>query len=341
MTANGQPFVPDAKVSWPCGHRLSNVITVGNVLNDASNDPTSNLGNPNFEVTLAAPGTQSVRVDGAGRVVNDHGGTSHAAPQVTSTVALLKSLDPSLDAARIKEILTSTARINVDDGSGQLTAVDPGMGAGVLAVDEAVLTVINGVRERNGLGALTPGEMESFGILDAAVAITSDDGIYLVRGYVAACREDCTTLSVHLNNASLVDGTPEQALAQPGTVDWFIEPGPDFPVTVFVQRWDNGAGSRITIEEPQIAGSWAGTLALGDIVIDEPLQLPGRHHSGAGALPPHRSDDGDGTGRRGHRGAVRDRVRGRVAGRLGQRVPGDGGLHGHHGSTGHGRADHR
>ena len=97
---------------WPAGagSGLSNVMIVGNVMNDGTKTADSNTAGGDGEITLAAPGQQAVQGGIDGYMVNENGGTSMAAPQVSAAAALLLALDPHLTADRVKEILSQTAR---------------------------------------------------------------------------------------------------------------------------------------------------------------------------------------------------------------------------------------
>jgi subtilisin family serine protease len=77
------------------------------------------------------------------------GGTSAATPQVSAAAALLLSLNPDLSAAEIKQILSDTARPGPAEVGGK-----------ILAVDQAVLKVINQQRDSMGLPAVTGEELE-------------------------------------------------------------------------------------------------------------------------------------------------------------------------------------
>ncbi|VVB71918.1 Uncharacterised protein [uncultured archaeon] len=66
-------------------------------------------------------------------------------PFVTATAALIRSLDPTLNASAIKSILVETARKNIDLGEGQLPAPTE-VGGGVLAIDLAVQKVISNLK---------------------------------------------------------------------------------------------------------------------------------------------------------------------------------------------------
>ncbi len=73
----------------------------------------SNFG---YNITIAAPGVNIFSTVVSGGLNGNYGklnGTSMAAPMVTGTIAMLWSVDPSLTASEIKEIITSTATTEV------------------------------------------------------------------------------------------------------------------------------------------------------------------------------------------------------------------------------------
>jgi len=274
---------PDGTRSFPGGLRLDNVVTVGNVNNDGTTYESSNLSSDSFEVTLAAPGHEAVRgVDANGNVIDNTtvrgtvtrtradgtqetsdsrsgGGTSMAAPQVTATIALMKALDPTLTAAQIKEILRDTARraLPASDPAGSAQPISPALGAGLLATDEAVLAVINKVRADNGQGPLTGEQLVAFAVIDAVAVGDPDD--FVVRATVAGCRDDCTDVTIRVSGEHALTGSTTQSLSSPGQVEWDLVIGGDYPVTILVQRTDNGAGSLITISPLLLDGHYVGT----------------------------------------------------------------------------------
>lgn len=127
---NGLPNSPDS---------LPNVLTVGNILNNIKMCPHSNRNSNNKFVALAAPGEQTVwGMDKSGKIYNSSGGTSMATPQVTAAAALIRSINPSLNASEIKDILTKTGRDNID---GKEAPAD--LGGVVLAIDRAIDRVIS------------------------------------------------------------------------------------------------------------------------------------------------------------------------------------------------------
>jgi hypothetical protein len=139
----------DGVNAFPGGIASPNLITVGNIDNDLSRDRTSNSVEPgsNGEVTLGAPGNSAVWGKGLdGQIRDSNGGTSSAAPMVSATAALIRSIDPSLSAAQIKTMIAETADVGDAEVGGQ-----------TLRVDLAVRAAIDGQRakQRPPLGPLT------------------------------------------------------------------------------------------------------------------------------------------------------------------------------------------
>jgi len=127
---NGTNYVDEDVTHIPGGMKLPNMITVGNIYNDGRRTLESNYGSDDFEVTLFAPGEQAVwgRNDN-NNITNIRGGTSMATPHVTAAAAIIRSIDPTLTAKEIKNILKDTAEA-------------PRGGLPVLKIDEAVKWVI-------------------------------------------------------------------------------------------------------------------------------------------------------------------------------------------------------
>jgi hypothetical protein len=142
----------NATTHYPGGIPASNVITVGSVNTDGTRTSYSNgvLPGSTGEVTLGAPGHQAVWGIGAdGKLRATNGGTSSAAPMVSATAALIRSIDPSLDAAAIKQIIADTASAGNRD-----------LGGKTLRVDLALRKVIDDVRDKKyGLPPLTDGQI--------------------------------------------------------------------------------------------------------------------------------------------------------------------------------------
>lgn len=143
----------DGSRRFPYTYHLPNVVTVGCINNDGTLNGKSNRIGNNFEVTLAVPGDQAIwGKDDKGRIQNSGGMTSMSVPFVTSAAALIRSLDPSLNASSIKSILAKTARTSIDVEGNQVPAPDE-VGGGVLAIDLAVQNVMANQRNSSGVAA--------------------------------------------------------------------------------------------------------------------------------------------------------------------------------------------
>jgi hypothetical protein len=243
------------------GSGLPNVITVGNVMNDGGEAESSNVAGPDGEVTIAAPGDEAVRgVDANGQPISvgyevggytyGGGGTSSAAPQVASAVTLLLSLNPKLTPQRIKEILVETARPGPED-----------MGGGILAVDQAVLLVINEVRKDLDLPMLSPEQLEAMAVIDAVATSTDQPGVYSVKGILMAVPDGGTQVTITASGGATVDGDTTQSIAAVGEVEWPMVTVIGGKATITVTRKDSGASSVITWKPPDASpldGHWEG-----------------------------------------------------------------------------------
>jgi hypothetical protein len=173
VVAAGNEGTPGKSTGYLDGHNYGaagiaspNLITVANVRNDNTLAGSSNTLDPaagkDAEVTLAAPGDQAVwGIGTSGALMHTDGGTSSAAPMVTSTAAMIRSLNPKLTAAEIKDIITRTAR------TGPATA-----GGRTLAFDRAVLEVVNDLRVKNGQKPLTDEDLVAAAATLCAIDVT-------------------------------------------------------------------------------------------------------------------------------------------------------------------------
>jgi len=258
----------DNRTSFPCGHPLPNMITVGAVDNDGEVADYSTIAGGNYVVDLAAPGTDAVvGVGPDGKPVRESG-TSFASPEVAAAAAMLKSLNPKLTATQLKTILSETARTSIKTGDKEV-ATDASVGGRVLAIDQAVLRVINELRKAKGMAELTPELLEQMGIIDA-VAITGEAGEYQVKGIVKAAGEDGTDVKIEVfGENSAVGGKTTQSLpAAGGEVKWGVTLPKD-EGSIKVTRADNGASSLISIEQLDINGAWSGSFTITDITITD------------------------------------------------------------------------
>jgi hypothetical protein len=264
----------DGSKRYPSGLALPNMITVGALDNDGKKATYADWASDDYEITLAAPGTQAVVGLGPDGTPIRADGSSFAAPHVTAAAAMLKSLNPKLTAGEIKQILVATARPGVPttstDANAQSQLVPPEMGAGILAIDQAVLKVINDLRTAKGLAPFDEETLEKMGVVDA-VAITGAAGEYEVKGIVGATGEKGATLKIEVvAENSAIGGDTEQSISGEGEVSWGVTL-PEDKGTIKVTRLDSGAASLITIEEFDISGTWSGTFTFTSMDVDQEL----------------------------------------------------------------------
>lgn len=271
-SAGNDGKVVDGSKRFPSGHALPNMVTVGALDNDGRTAEYSNKASENYEVTLGAPGTQAVVGMGPNGGPERQDGTSFAAPHVTAAAAILKSLNPKLQAADIKRILTETARTELEvpgPGGGKASRlISPNVGGKMLAIDRAVFAVINQLRKDKGLKALSLEEMESMGLIDA-VAKTGDPGEYAVRGIIKGAGEGGTDVSIDVTGEGYaIGGKSTQSLAGAGEAKWSVTLPKDEGV-ITVRRLDNDAASVITIERFDINGPWSGSFTITDVQVSD------------------------------------------------------------------------
>ena len=262
--AGNQGLSADGSQMYPGGFNLPNVMTVGNVTNDGTIWKSSNTAGNDFEVSIFAPGHQAVRGynPDTGEVKNLYGGTSMAAPQVTATAALLRSLNKDLTAEQIKKIITTTA-----------TKKD---GTMVLSVDEAVRAVIDINRDLAGLPRLSKEELLGGGVVDAvAVPVAGTSGAYTVRGIVKAVNSKGVDLGITVADGEVTSGDEPAHLDAAGDATWTVTLDPPDKGTITVSRLDNKAGSQIAIETIDVNGAWAGTSVVMDPATEQKAKEQG------------------------------------------------------------------
>ena len=247
-SAGNDGIAANGTLRYPSGLKLPNMITVGNIMNDGSKAPKSNMESNNFEVTLAAPGEQAIKgFDNQGHILNGDGGTSMAAPQVTAAAAMIRALNPALDAESIKKILTETARSNVEI-DGKKVAAPSELGGKILAIDQAVLKVINDLRSKKSPplealkmdGALASARVELNAVNDP-VAVQD----WRVTANIAGVAASGADVTIDLQGEGAVGGKKKQHLSQPGSVSWDITVKDR--ASVVVSRQDSGGCSRLDL----------------------------------------------------------------------------------------------
>jgi len=258
-SAGNDGDVVDGTRRYPSGLDLPNMITVGNVMNDGTRAAgqkdedgikvsKSNMASANFEVTLAAPGEQAVKgFDNQGNLKNNEGGTSMATPQVTAAAAMIRALNPRLDAGQIKEILTQTARTSVDI-DGRKVPAPPELGGRILAIDQAVLKVINDLRAEKGLAPLRIEDV----IASARVGLVAKNDStspqdWKVTAEILGVGTAGADAVIELQGEGAIGGDINRHLSRSGRLDWDVT-AKDSAIVV-VQRLDTKGCSRVLLPE--------------------------------------------------------------------------------------------
>ena len=235
--AGNQSGLLDGSNYAPGGIKAANLMTVGSAQTDGTGTDYSNEVDPTAEdgeVTIHAPGDQAVWGQGvSGTIRAAGGGTSSATPMVTATAALMRSVNPDLTAAQIKEMIVAASQDSVD-----LFGDQP-----ILSVDSAVRAAIDDARVRAGKPKLTDEE-----IAGAACEIDIHgeivEAIATPPGTRWALTAALPTIAAPTSITLLVGGARptdwRKAVASSGeTVAWSVL-APEKGVVVTVTRLDNG-----------------------------------------------------------------------------------------------------
>ena len=97
----------DASPSYPSSYTHDNVLAVASSQSDGSKSGFSSYGATSVDVVAPGSGILSTVVGGGYASFN---GTSMATPHVAGAAALLRSVDPTISATAIKQLLIDTAR---------------------------------------------------------------------------------------------------------------------------------------------------------------------------------------------------------------------------------------
>jgi len=258
-SAGNEGISPDGARTFPGGLQMPNMITVGNIMNDCSNTANSNMASNNFEVTLAAPGEESVNgFDNNGGIKNNLGGTSMATPQVTSAAALIRALNPQLTAGQIKDILVQNARTSVDIDGNKVPA-PPKLGGRILAIDEAVFKVINDQRKKLNLTPFT--DIDSALGLARIGLVAKNDPAYpndwkVTAEILSVETKKGADVAIELQGEGAIGSDRKIHLSQAGAVNWDVTTKGS--ATVVVKRLDTNGCNRAVLAEPSegLSGKW-------------------------------------------------------------------------------------
>lgn len=234
--------------SW--GNNLPNLVTVGMIDENGEKRQGTNYAGPDGEITISVNGS----------VNGNWGATSYCAPQVTGVIALMKAVNPELTAAQIKEIIRKTSSKEINGKQ-----VDPRMG-GCLKAADAVLWVINDMREKKGLEP--PKLTKEYLTNLASLELKATDGPkdFTVTASAKEVSEKGTTFSIDVSGSNYVlKGDQTKSLSSAGSVTWDITLGEDSDeVTVKVKRLDTDGCAYIVLggelKTEDLVGVWNGNV---------------------------------------------------------------------------------
>lgn len=216
----------------------------------------SNYATGDGEVTLSACGTGvPTGVDAAGRPVLSNG-TSFAAPQVAAAAALLKTINPELEADDIKRILVENADSEVEQPDGTTVAVPAGVGGKVLRIDKAVLAAINQLRPPSD-------QLDMEGLLElASVKLVAEGsgGEYTITASIAKVESGGTDLTISMTGEGTIDGATTQYLGAVGEVSWTLTPKEGNTPLIKVHRSDTKGCARLILKGFEFAGTYKGII---------------------------------------------------------------------------------
>lgn len=170
----------------PNGKAISNVVTVGNVLNDGTRvsgvPGGSNMNSNNYEVTLAAPGQNAIwGLDNNSYITSSLGGTSMATPHVTAAAAIIRSIQPNLDAETIKTILQSSTDMKSDEVGGVLDiykAMIKALGETCIQCENCSEMVATDIGDVPIINPVKPETVNKLGIVEGRLySVTDSKGI--------------------------------------------------------------------------------------------------------------------------------------------------------------------
>lgn len=265
VASAGNHNAPITETTRRFGQPLGNVITVGALAANGTRAWFSNYmpARGNLEIALSAPGVGIVTAvyrDGIASVAD---GTSFSTPMVAAAAAILRSLKPDLTAAQIKAILVETAAARVPSPDGKTsTAVPANVGGRILRVDNAVLRVVNLVRQSRGLDQLSREQL--LGLHDITVTAAGGPATFTVTAAVDNVGSpDELTLSAAGMGVTITGNARAEI---PGTreIAWQVQKPPTHqgPIELRVTRKPVGSEAVLVIPDAGALGKLQQTVKL-------------------------------------------------------------------------------
>lgn len=264
------------------GTKAPNLITVGAINNNGDRAWFSNTVTGDGEISLVAVGDQVPVVIGKDGKEVKLNGTSFATPQVTSAAALLRSINPDLTAAEIKNILVKSAVTEVADPTvgDRIKAIDPSAGGPLMRVDKAVLSVLKNhpdFKKYSGLDEVSLiQKLNNFSKINATAVQDAEDPLsFKIIANIPEVKLGGTDVEIEMNGAGLIGGTYKKKISSAGNLEWgfsFFEP--EDTAQLKLTRLDSNACTKLALRPGGIQiGKYKGQITFHDP--DWPNSSPG------------------------------------------------------------------
>lgn len=214
------------------GQKLPNLITVGAVNSNGDKADYSHYSEGEGEVTISAFDNIMTKEK------TKETGTSFTAPQVTGVIALMKSIDPSLSAEKIKEIIKRTSEKSYNG-----KPIPSNIGGGFIRADNAVLEVIEKVtgKKFDKRKLLSMNKLE-LNIKDNSPEFTVTASVEEVGGKGTSLQIECS------GGEHSIGGNTVKEITSSGSVSWSLTvPKKDTKLSVKVTRLDTKACKTIFV----------------------------------------------------------------------------------------------
>lgn len=235
---------------YPGGIPASNILTVAALDSASQIAKFSNVEGNGGEVSLAAYGND-VLVGTLGDEVYLYGsGTSFAAPYVTATAALVRSINPMLlSGSELKDFLIETASSKaIGADLKREIAMSQLVNGKVLNIGNAVFTAIND--ERKFMGDETYSVEELLAWTDIELKAISESDGYRIEASVKENEKNTTKMSAYSDDNSFVEGDLSYEVKPNEKAYWKVSENEDaVEERVWVTREDTNSIAYVILDE--------------------------------------------------------------------------------------------
>ncbi|MBN2259954.1 MAG: S8 family serine peptidase [Clostridiales bacterium] len=236
--------------NYPGGLPVDNLITVGAIDQQGKVASFTNTQGEGGEVTIAAYGNQVlVGSLNNGTEMMYNSGTSFSAPYVTGSIALIQSIQPGIEAAEIKKLLTDTSTDQVVRSDGSKQTISRLVSGKVIKSDLAVLEVINKNSKEKWIADDLLELTDLF-----MVAQVKNDG-YHIKVMLPKLSELSVDLMLESESNRLIQGEEVSSNVLNEITEWVVDENKTEEQLIRVTRLDTQAYATVKLVEPLIIQS--------------------------------------------------------------------------------------